>query len=32
MPWHGRSQELMGDIHEGTCGAYQSAFKMKWMI
>jgi hypothetical protein len=22
----------MGDIHEGVCGAHQSAFKMKWMI
>jgi hypothetical protein len=23
---------LMGEIHEGVCGAHQSAFKMKWMI
>ena len=23
---------LMGEIHEGACGAHQSAFKMKWMI
>jgi hypothetical protein len=22
----------MGEIHEGLCGAHQSAFKMKWMI
>jgi len=22
----------MGEIHEGVCGAHQSAFKMKWMI
>jgi hypothetical protein len=23
---------VMGEIHEGVCGAYQSAHKMKWMI
>jgi hypothetical protein len=23
---------LMGEIHEGVCGAHQSEFKMKWMI
>jgi hypothetical protein len=23
---------LMGDIHEGVCGAHQSAFKMNWVI
>jgi hypothetical protein len=23
---------LMGEIHEGVCGAHQSTFKMKWMI
>ena len=23
---------MMGEIHEGVCGAHQSAFKMKWMI
>jgi hypothetical protein len=23
---------LMGEIHEGVCGAHQSAVKMKWMI
>lgn len=23
---------LMGEIHEGVCGAHQSAFKMKWVI
>jgi hypothetical protein len=23
---------LMGEIHEGVCGAHQSPFKMKWMI
>jgi hypothetical protein len=26
------SKSLMGEIHEGVCGAHQSAFKMKWMI
>jgi hypothetical protein len=26
------AKNLMGEIHEGTCGAHQSAFKMKWMI
>jgi len=26
------SRSLMGEIHEGVCGAHQSAFKMKWMI
>ena len=25
-------KSLMGEIHEGLCGAHQSAFKMKWMI
>jgi hypothetical protein len=25
------SKSLMGEIHEGVCGAHQSAFKMKWM-
>ena len=24
--------EIFGEIHEGVCGAHQSAFKMKWMI
>ena len=23
---------LMGEIHEGVCGSYQSAYKMKWVI
>jgi len=23
---------LMGEIHEGVCGAHQSVHKMKWMI
>ena len=23
---------LMGEIHEGVCGAHQSTHKMKWMI
>ena len=23
---------LMGEVHEGICGAHQSAFKMKWII
>ena len=23
---------LMGEVHEGTCGAHQSAYKMKWII
>jgi hypothetical protein len=23
---------LMGEVHEGVCGAYQSAHKMKWII
>jgi len=27
-----KSKSLMGEIHEGVCGAHQSAFKMKWMI
>ena len=22
----------MGEIHEGICGAHQSAYKMKWII
>jgi len=26
------AKKLMGEIHEGVCGAHQSAFKMKWMI
>jgi len=26
------AKNLMGEIHEGVCGAHQSAFKMKWMI
>ena len=26
------SKNLMGEIHEGVCGAHQSAFKMKWLI
>jgi len=26
------AKSLMGEIHEGACGAHQSAFKMKWMI
>ena len=26
------SKSLMGEIHEGLCGAHQSAFKIKWMI
>jgi len=26
------SKSLMGEIHEGVCGAHQSAFKMKWII
>jgi ribonuclease HI len=26
------SKSLMGEIHEGVCGAHRSAFKMKWMI
>ena len=25
-------KSLMGEIHEGVCGAHQSHFKMKWMI
>jgi hypothetical protein len=25
------AKTLMGEIHEGDCGAHQSAFKMKWM-
>ena len=23
---------LMGEVHEGICGAHQSAYKMKWII
>ena len=23
---------LMGEVHEGVCGAHQSAYKMKWII
>ena len=26
------SKVLMGEIHEGVCGAHQLAYKMKWMI
>ena len=26
------AKNLMGEIHEGVCGAHQSAFKMKWVI
>ena len=26
------AKSLMGEIHEGVCGAHQSAFKIKWMI
>jgi len=26
------ARSLMDEIHEGVCGAHQSAFKMKWMI
>jgi len=26
------ARSLMGEIHEGVCGAHQSDFKMKWMI
>jgi len=26
------AKSLMGEIHEGVCGALQSAFKIKWMI
>ena len=26
------AKNLMGEIHEGVCGAHQPAFKMKWMI
>jgi len=26
------ARSLMGEIHEGVCGAHQSTFKMKWMI
>jgi len=26
------AKSLMGEIHEGVCGAHQSAVKMKWMI
>jgi len=26
------ARSLMGEIHEGVCGAHQSVFKMKWMI
>ena len=25
-------KELMGEVHEGICGAHQSAYKMKWII
>ena len=23
---------LMGEVHEGVCGAHQSTYKMKWVI
>jgi len=23
---------IMGEVHEGVCGAHQSAYKMKWII
>ena len=23
---------LMGEVHEGICGAHQSTYKMKWII
>ena len=23
---------LMGEVHEGICGAHQSAYKIKWVI
>jgi hypothetical protein len=23
---------LMGEVHEGVCGAHQSAYKIKWII
>ena len=26
------AKSLMGEIHEGVCGAHQSAFKIKWVI
>jgi len=26
------AESFMGEIHEGVCGAHQSAFKMKWVI
>jgi hypothetical protein len=26
------AKTLIGEIHEGDCGAHQSTFKMKWMI
>jgi len=26
------AKSLMGEIHEGVCGAHQSALKMKWMV
>ena len=26
------AKELMGEVHEGICGAHQSAYKMKWII
>ena len=25
-------RELMEEVHEGICGAHQSAYKMKWVI
>jgi hypothetical protein len=31
-PGEEEAKVLMGEIHEGVCGAHQSAFKMKWMI
>ena len=31
-PSDDEARSLVGEIHEGVCGAHQSAFKMKWMI
>jgi hypothetical protein len=27
-----RARVAMGEVHEGLCGAHQSAFKMKWTL
>ena len=27
-----KAKVLMGEVHEGICGAHQSAYKMKWII